>query len=149
MLCRLLFSNGTHRNVLERLTRRLNIDDRVQFTGAVGYEERVRFLNQMWVVVQPSPKEGWGLTVIEANACGTPAVVANSPGLRDSVVDGQTGLLYSWGQINQLANQIVRILIDQGLRKKLQKGARAWAKQFSWDDSATKTLKIIDRVLNN
>ena len=54
-------------------------------------------MREGWVVVQPSPKEGWGLTVIEAGACGTAVVAADSPGLRDSVRRDETGLLVPFG----------------------------------------------------
>jgi len=60
--------------------------------------------------INTSAKEGWGLTVIEANACGTPTVSSNVQGLRDAVVDGETGLLYEYGNREQLAEKILFIV---------------------------------------
>ena len=82
------------------------------------------------------------------NACGTPAVAADSQGLRDSVMDNQTGLLYPWGDIDQLADRILKIFSNEKLRQKLERGASEWAKQFSWDESASKMMDIIEDVIN-
>ena len=144
----LVMGEGDAREGLERYVYELGLTDRVTFTGSVGHEEKESYLNRVWVVGNPSPKEGWGLTVIEANACGVPVVAADSPGLRDSVVDGQSGLLYPWGDVEQLAEQVARVLTDSRLRHRLQRGGLAWAKRFSWDDSASKVLRIIEDVLN-
>ena len=81
-------------------------------------------------------KEGWGITNLEANACGVPVVSADSPGLRDSVKAGQSGLLYPYGNIQDLAATVLRVLCDEGLRQQLSDGAIAWAHQFTWDRSA-------------
>ena len=83
------------------------------FTGFVSEEEKVKYLNEMHVAVNTSAKEGWGLTAIEANACGTPTVSSNVQGLRDAVVDGETGLLYEYGNREQLAE---KILLDASRR---------------------------------
>src|SRR5690606_10178133 len=85
--------DGNHRPALEAMARELNIADAVDFRGFVSEDEKLRLYNEAAVFVNPSLKEGWGLTSIEANACGTPVVAADSPGLRDSVVDHRTGLL--------------------------------------------------------
>ena len=66
-------------------------------------KERDRLLAESRVCVCPSAKEGWGLTVIEANAVGTPVVASDSPGLRDSVLDGKTGFLVPHGDVEALA----------------------------------------------
>ena len=64
--------------------------------------------------VFPSPKEGWGITVMEAAACGTPSLASNSPGLRDSVRDGQTGILVPHRDAGRLAQEMLRLAADPG-----------------------------------
>ena len=59
------------------------------------------------------------MTVTEANACGAPAVASDVPGLRDAVIDGETGLLYEYGNIEQLAEKILLLLRDEHLRMRL------------------------------
>jgi glycosyltransferase involved in cell wall biosynthesis len=91
-------------------------------------------------VVNTSSKEGWGLTVVEANACGAPCVAANVPGLRDSVLDGKTGLLYPYGNIDALVERIRRVLLEPGLRSSLSEQALRWADSFDWENAADETL---------
>lgn len=142
-----IVGEGDDRPRLQRLTQRMGLQDRVTFTGAVSHEDKVRYLNQFWLAVNPSPKEGWGLTVIEANACGLPVIAADSPGLRDSVVDGETGLLYPFGKITVLADRIVQVLRNPTLRDRLSERALTWASQFRWDDSANKLVQVIKSLL--
>ncbi len=118
----------------------------VEFTGFVSEEKKVEILNRSWVVVNPSVKEGWGLTVIEANACGTPVIAANSPGLRDSVKHGVTGILYPYGNIKMLANEVVRVLRSREERERLMKNALEWSKNFDCDRNAGKMLEFLKEV---
>jgi glycosyltransferase involved in cell wall biosynthesis len=94
-------------------------------------------------VVQPSPKEGWGLTVVEAGACGTPVVAADSPGLRDSVRRDETGLLVRYDDDDALAAALVRVLRDAPLRERLGAAGIAWAARFTWPDCAARSLAAL------
>jgi len=117
--------------------------DRVDFPGYVSHEEKVRWLRRSWVAVLPSEKEGWGLTVIEANACGTPVVASDSDGLRDSVRDGETGLLVPHGDEAALADALQRVLSDRELRGRLAERALPWARSFDWDATARRMMSIM------
>lgn len=139
--------DGDYKGELAALAQRLKIKDGVEFTGFVDRSEKVRRLQSAWVAVYPSLKEGWGLTNIEANACGTPAVASNVPGLRDSVVHEKTGLLFEYGNIQQLSDCLVRILSDKPYREKLGRGGLKWAKTFSWDQAADKTFDLIKEAV--
>ncbi|HXG01223.1 MAG TPA: glycosyltransferase family 4 protein, partial [Bacteroidota bacterium] len=94
-----------------------------------------------------SSKEGWGLTVIEANACGTPVIASNVEGLRDAVRDGETGLLYTFGNVRDLSEKLVRILTDETLRNRLAANAVEWSKQFDWEKAARTTLELLTKRL--
>jgi glycosyltransferase involved in cell wall biosynthesis len=83
----------------------------------------------------------------EANACGTPVVAANSPGLRDAVKHGETGLLYPYGDIDALANSVVKILTDTDLREKLRQGGLDYAHKYTWDYAADKTLEVLQNLV--
>jgi glycosyltransferase involved in cell wall biosynthesis len=143
-----LVGEGDFKQNLVSLAHRLNIEDKVEFTGFVDQGEKVRRLQRAWVAVCPSLKEGWGLTNIEANACGTPVIASNVPGLRDSVVNGETGILYEYGNVKELSDCLVRVLSEESLRQKLRQGGLNWANRFNWDQAAEKTLELIGHVVD-
>jgi len=134
---------------LERLANNLGIINAVQFTGHVPSQKKVELLRSMDIVVNPSAKEGWGLTVIEANACGVPVVASNVPGLRDSVVDGTTGLLYEYGNIDQLVQKMLTLLRYEESRKAFSAAAIEWAGKFQWERSADAMEQVLQKVVAN
>ena len=142
-----IVGSGDNLPGLKSLAEKLGVSDSVIFTGFISMEEKVDWMRRSHVVVNPSPKEGWGLTNIEANACGTSAVASDADGLRDSVNDGETGLLFPYGNHKILAEQVVRILSDDELRERLTKNAVAWARNFTWDECALKTMEIVEDIL--
>jgi glycosyltransferase involved in cell wall biosynthesis len=137
---------GDYLEPLKNIATKLGISDSVEFPGFVSIESKVDRFRRSWCTVYPSLKEGWGLTNIEANACGTPALAANSPGLRDSVSPGKSGLLFEYGNIQEIADCVVKIFTDDELRRDLEDGARIWAEKFNWEDSAKKMLELVEDV---
>jgi glycosyltransferase involved in cell wall biosynthesis len=142
----LIVGDGPYKSALEKLAAGLGISDMVTFKGYVPSQERVGMLRSSHVAVSPSPKEGWGLTVVEANACGTPVVASRSPGLRDSVRHGVTGLLVPHGDVEKLSAGIVEILSDGNFREKLAAGALRWAGRFTWESCARRCSEIMEAV---
>lgn len=140
-----IVGEGDYRPALMRMVYRMGLRDCVEFTGYVSVQEKVRFLQRAQLVVNPSPREGWGLTCVEANACGTPLVASDAPGLRDSCRDGETGFLFPFGDVHQLAQKAIRILKDETLRWKLSKNAARWSRKFDWDLSATQMLSLLQK----
>ncbi|KXB98245.1 MAG: hypothetical protein AA908_02285 [Chlorobi bacterium NICIL-2] len=138
--------DGDYVPALRRRAERRGIAHRVHWTGHVTEQEKIELLSRSWCVVNTSMKEGWGITTIEANACGTPVIAADVPGLRDAVAAGQSGLLYPFGNIEMLADRIAALIEDSILRQQLSEGAVRWAQRFSWDSSAEQMLKLCERV---
>ncbi len=141
----LVIGEGDDRGRLEAIARDRGLDKAVEFTGFVSEERKIELLQQIWFKVTTSSKEGWGLTVLEANACGTPVLASNVPGLRDAVRDGETGMLYAYGDTKDLASRMLRLLTDERLRMGMAAEALAWSKKFDWDDAARKTLSVIEQ----
>ncbi len=141
--------SGDYLEDLKRLASKLGISECVDFLGFVSEDAKIDLLRKAHVVVNPSSKEGWGVTVIEANACGTPVIATDVPGLRDAVVQGRTGLLVPYGDVDALSNAVIKILRDNGLRSRLSEEALLWAKRFSWDESAKGLLDVIREVIEN
>jgi glycosyltransferase involved in cell wall biosynthesis len=139
-----VIGEGPFREDLERMA-----EDSVKFFGGLSNEERRRLLSKVWVLVNPSVREGWGLNVIEANALGTPCVAYDVAGLRDSIIDGWTGLLVKEnGDIEKLAEAIIKVLEDEELRRALSVNALEYSKKFSWDKTAQEFGKILKEAVN-
>ncbi|HYW10962.1 MAG TPA: glycosyltransferase family 4 protein [Longimicrobium sp.] len=135
----LIAGRGDEEPRLRAQVQALGIGDRVTFEGFVTEERKRELLRACWANVLPSPKEGWGITNIEAAACGTPAVCADSPGLRESVIHGQTGLLVPYGDVAKLADALASLAADPAAVTRLGTAARTFAEGFSWERSADLT----------
>jgi glycosyltransferase involved in cell wall biosynthesis len=99
-------------------------------------------------VVFPSPKEGWGISNVEAAACGTPALASDSPGLRESVRHEVTGYLVPHGDWRALADRMLALAADRPLVERLGQGARRFAEGLSWDAAARATEAHLQRVID-
>jgi glycosyltransferase involved in cell wall biosynthesis len=135
--------DGDESNALQQLVANKKLKDCVSFEGFISEDRKRELLQKSWLLVNPSEMEGWGISVIEANACGTPALAYRVPGLREAVIDGFNGLLVPEG--SDLAAPILRVLSDANLRGELCRGAVLRAAQFSWHATAERFLDMIMR----
>ncbi len=142
-----IMGGGDYLDNLKRLAVKLGLGERVEFLGYVDRATKVEVLRRSHMAVHPSVKEGWGLTNIEANACGTAVIAADSPGLRDSVIDNETGYLYRYGDIDNLAAKIIKLLTDSETRARLEKGGLEWSRKFRWDSSAEDLEKLMESIV--
>lgn len=139
---------GSARGALEARVKERGLEHCAQFTGYVSEHEKIEWIQKAAVVVQTSEKEGWGMTVIEGNVCNTPAVASNVPGLRDSVQDGVSGLLFAYGDRAGLVRAVTRVLTDADLRATLVREGRAWGERFGWDEVADDTERLIEEAIS-
>ncbi len=121
---------GSARPGLESLAAELGIADRVRFTGRVSDEALVDWYRRAWVVVNASRHEGWGLTLTEAMACGTPVVASRIPGHVDAVAEGRTGVLVTGAA--EMAEQTLALIDDDAGRARMgrlaaESTAEGWA----------------------
>lgn len=138
---------GDDRDRLETVAETEGVSDRVEFVGYVSEDRKVELMRRAWVNVYPSPKEGWGLTNLEAAACGTPTVASDSAGLRESVVEGETGFLVAHDDPSAWARRLEELLADEGLRGRLGRGAREHASRYTWERAADETEASLERIL--
>jgi glycosyltransferase involved in cell wall biosynthesis len=117
----------------------LGVADAVRFHGFITEERKRELFRTAWANLFPSPKEGWGLTVMEAAACGTPSLASDSPGLRDSVEHGRAGYLVPHADAAALAQRMLELAKDPGLVTRLGEAARQAATAWSWDAAAAAT----------
>jgi glycosyltransferase involved in cell wall biosynthesis len=138
-----ILGDGYLRAKLER-----NIGDGVKFFGRVNEEEKFNLLKRAHVLLAPSSREGWGISVIEANAMGTPAVGYAVHGLRDSIVHEKTGLLVAPQNPKALAEAAKLILCDSPTAEKFSMNALQWSRRFNWDRSAEEFYGFLESTLN-
>jgi glycosyltransferase involved in cell wall biosynthesis len=138
---------GEDRQRLESLVESLEVRDLVTFEGYVTEEEKRELMRRSWAHVYPSPKEGWGISNIEAAACGTPSLASDAPGLRESVVDGVSGYLVPHGDVGRWAEAIDRLASDRSLRDGLGAGAIRHAARFTWEQAANETETVLKTVV--
>jgi glycosyltransferase involved in cell wall biosynthesis len=138
---------GDYRAALERLASSLDLGDRVTFLGRISEAEKLRLLRRAWALVFTSPKEGWGITNLEAAASGTPVIASDSPGIRESVRDGETGFLVRHGDVDALAAAMARVAADRSLVERLGRQARSFATTFTWERAATETARHLNEVI--
>ncbi len=142
-----VLGTGDEQQSLEQLAATLGLTSAISFRGFVSNEQKSKYLSTAHLAVNPSIKEGWGITNIEANASGTPVVSADVPGLRDSVRPNVSGVLYPYGNIEELARIIHQLLSDSAELQRLSEGAVAWASTFTWDASAEQMLALCENIV--
>ncbi len=139
--------SGDHRAELERLAADLGLEHAVTFHGFVSEAEKVLLLRKTWANLFPSPKEGWGITVVEAAACGTPSLASDSPGLRDSVRHEQTGFLVPHGDVEALAGRMLELADSPALVARLGAAARCFAEELTWERTAAATERHLEDII--
>lgn len=128
---------------LMKLAERLNIADSVVFWGRVSSQDKHRLMAEAHALLMTSVREGWGLVVTEANACGTPAIVYDVPGLRDAVRAELTGLVVP-AQPASLVDAMIRITSDIALYGRLAAEGRLWSGTFSFDEAARQVAQALE-----
>jgi glycosyltransferase involved in cell wall biosynthesis len=130
---------GDYRPALEKMAVSLDLGDRVRFLGRISEAEKLSLLRRAWALLFASPKEGWGITNLEAAACATPVVASNSPGIRESVRDGHTGYLVPHGDDAAMAAAMRRLAESPDLVARLGRQAREFSLDFTWERAADQT----------
>ncbi len=130
---------GNYRPQLEELAGTLGIAGRVRFLGRIDEAGKQALLRRAWAMAFASPKEGWGITNLEAAASGTPVIASNSPGIRESVQHDVTGYLVPHADTAAMAQAMRRLASDRSLVERLGTAARTFATGFTWSRAAEHT----------
>jgi glycosyltransferase involved in cell wall biosynthesis len=138
---------GDQREELERQAASLGLQRAVVFHGFVSEQRKIDLMRAAWANVFPSPKEGWGITIMEAAACGTPSLASDSPGLRDSVRHGVTGYLVPHGDVEALAHRMLELADSPPLVARLGQRARRLAEGLPWEQTAALTERHLSDII--
>jgi glycosyltransferase involved in cell wall biosynthesis len=132
---------GYERPALEALVRSHGAESWIELPGFVDDDALVDLYRSAWVVASSSLREGWGMTVTEAGACGTPSVATRIGGHQDAVDDGKSGILVDGA--DDLVAALDAVLTDEVLRRRLGIGALDHASRLTWDATARGTLAAL------
>jgi glycosyltransferase involved in cell wall biosynthesis len=136
-----IVGEGYERPALEAAIEEAGVGGAVRLVGHLDDDELVSLYRRAWALVSASAREGWGMTVTEAAACGTPAVVSRIAGHLDAVEDGVTGLLFD--NEDQFVKGIDRVLADGTFRARLSGAALERSGRYSWEATALGTLDLL------
>lgn len=136
---------GDHVPNLQKYVLQKGLNNNVEFLGYLSEEDKAKEMAKSWLFVTMALKEGWGITVIEANAAGTPVIGSNVPGLRDSIKDEITGKLVGLNNSQKLSDLLIELLSDRSKLYNMSAEAKKWASKFTWDASAEHFLnKVVE-----
>jgi len=136
-----IVGEGYARDEIEAVVRSVDGDPWVRLPGRISDDELRDLYRRSWVTVSASTREGWGMTVTEAAACGTPTVATDIAGHADAVVAGRSGLLRTSDAA--LADALVDVLTDDELRARLQVGALERAAELTWEATALANFRVL------
>ncbi len=134
---------------LKFLSEKLLLGNRIKFWGYVSEKRKFELLARSHILLNPSIREGWGLVVIEAARTGTPSVGYDVPGLKDSIIDNETGILTQKNTPEEMAENVLNLMRDQPRYIRMCHNAKKWSGKFSWANSVKQSLSLLRQVYEN
>jgi len=141
-----VIGSGDDDGRLRHLATELRLDAVVSFEGWLPADRHWEMLASSWLHVQPSLKEGWSLSVMDAAQCGLPTLASRVPGLRDMIEPGVTGELFEPDDVGELATRAAALLGDPARRQLMGERATAWAARFTWEDASRKVEEMLHEL---
>ncbi|HPB45892.1 MAG TPA: glycosyltransferase family 4 protein [Microthrixaceae bacterium] len=136
-----IVGEGYERDDLETLIDDLDASQYIHLRGRLSDAELLELMRSSWCLASTSIREGWGMTLTEAAACGTPCVATRIAGHLDATVDGEAGLLGTTDA--ELVDHLVAVLTDAELRERLGRGAIKRAGELTWEAAAIATFEVL------
>jgi glycosyltransferase involved in cell wall biosynthesis len=137
-----IVGEGFERPLIESVIDELDAGGWVTLRGSISEADKIDLYRRAWIIASASAREGWGLSLTEAAACGTPAVASRIGGHEDAVIDDVSGVL-ARGDPEALGAAMTRVLADDELRARLGRGALERAAQLSWTAAATALMRVV------
>ena len=133
-------------NKLNKMIKELNLVGKIKMWGFVPEDLKFQLLAKSHLLINPSVREGWGLVVLEGSAMGTPTIGYNVSGLRDSIMDKQTGILCRNNTPQDLSSNVTLLLSRKTYFNTMRLNAIKWSRSFSWEKSINKSIKLINQI---
>jgi glycosyltransferase involved in cell wall biosynthesis/O-antigen/teichoic acid export membrane protein len=142
-----IVGEGSHKAAIVAAVERLGLEQQVTLHGYVSEADKRELLRSTWANLTASAAEGWGLTIAEAAACGTPSVGLATGGLREAIAHERTGLLAR--DVTELRGHLIRLASDVGLVERLGATARERVRELTWERTADVTLAALESELES
>jgi len=143
-----MVGDGPERKALEQKIEKMNLQDRITFTGALPSKQVFEKIESSFALVLPSFHETQGIVLLEANACGKPVIASDIPGIREVVIPDKTGILTPVGDPITLSEAINDLYSDPAKAEQMgQAGRQHVAEHFSWENIALQTERLYGQVL--
>ena len=144
----LIVGSGELEGYLRELAVELGVSDETVFTGQVKHQEVMDYHNMMSMEVFLSNSESFGVSVLEASACGKPVIVSNVGGLPEVVVDGETGFIVPPQDPEKAADAMEVLVVDVALREKIGAAGRYFVQaNYNWDENVRQMVSIYKKTL--
>jgi len=140
----IIMGRGSDAKRLKKIVAERKIQSHVKFLGFVSEPLKLAILRKAWLNIQLSIKEGWGFSVLEAAACGTPTLAANVSGLKETIINGKTGWLFEKNNLDEFSSKLKNVLLNEKILKKAGALALKHSRKFNWD----KTAQLIEKEIH-
>ncbi len=145
-----IYGKGYLKESLENLVKELNIKEKIKFEGFIFNSEVPKVINEMNIFVVPSvlDSESFGVAAVEAMACEVPVVVSDADGLKEVVIDNETGFIVPKKDYKIIAEKIKVLIDNRELRKKFGKAGRERVIElYDWNDNIENMVTIYERII--
>lgn len=139
-------SSPEYKDLVQEMLGGHELKDKTTFYGFVSESKKFELLAKTHVLINPSHREGWCLVNIEAASAGTPVLGYKVSGMKDSVKDGQTGILSEKGDYRSIAYNAIKLVNDKTEYKQMQDNSIKWSKNFSWEKAKKESLELIESI---
>ena len=141
------FESDEYRNVLYNICSELGIQERVHLLGKISEEEMKELYEYASICILGTEKEGWGLVAMEAQSFGCPVVAFDVPGIRDSVVNGKTGVLTKFGDVTAMANALLDLSSNDKLLREMGENAVKRSREYGWEACYDEFRQELQRII--
>lgn len=140
---------GTQAESLKSLTEELNIKNKVKFVGRIEHTQVPAFLNQLYLLVNVSRNESFGVSVLEASACNIPVIATKIGGIKEVVVNEETGYLVPVEDVSLTAEAIIKLVTNPSLAERFGTSGRNYvAENYDWDKCLDKMMQTYNNCIN-
>ena len=141
------FESNDYRDMLNSICSELRIQKRIHFLGRISEKEMKELYESASICILGTEKEGWGLVAMEAQSFGCPVVAFDVPGIRDSVVNGETGLLVKFGDVTALANALIDLSSNDKLLREMGENAVKRSREYGWEACYDEFRQELQRII--